>query len=350
MADSDFKIEVPISFSGGTGSKGGTDKLNDSIKKLDKTVYGTLDIMEMLSSILGDVFKVLSPIFKLLSILLLIIFMPLMPIIKLIAQGLAWLAKMLEGGGEGIWDKILSWLWVALIAVGAILLIVFAGWAVWIVALIAVALLAAWKYIVIAFEWIAQKAVEFGQWLWDGLVWIWEKLKEGWQYIVDGLAWVWNELLLPAWNWLKDKFYSIWTDYIEPAWNWLKSVGEWIWTQILKPAWEWFSDIGTKIWNILKGAFTSAVDYIKSAIRNIFRGSSGGSTKKVNDMIIQPNGQMIQTSPRDYLIATKDPSKLGGSGGITINFNNPVVREQADLKKIAEETSKILERKLWKSY
>lgn len=41
---------------------------------------------------------------------------------------------------------------------------------------------------------------------------------------------------------------------------------------------------------------------------------------KVNDAIIAPNGNIISTHPDDYLIATKNPSALGG-GGMTINMN-----------------------------
>jgi hypothetical protein len=35
---------------------------------------------------------------------------------------------------------------------------------------------------------------------------------------------------------------------------------------------------------------------------------------------------------------------------MTINVNNPVIREANDIKKLTEEISKVLERKLWRSY
>ena len=43
-----------------------------------------------------------------------------------------------------------------------------------------------------------------------------------------------------------------------------------------------------------------------------------GKITNVNDAIISPNGNIISTHPDDYLIATKNPSSLGG--GITVNI------------------------------
>ena len=46
-----------------------------------------------------------------------------------------------------------------------------------------------------------------------------------------------------------------------------------------------------------------------SAVGNLF---GGGKSKKVGDAIIRPNGQIIETSPQDTLIATKTPGAMGG--------------------------------------
>lgn len=58
-------------------------------------------------------------------------------------------------------------------------------------------------------------------------------------------------------------------------------------------------------------------------------GLTSVSTKKVNDAIITPSGQVIETHPDDYLIATKTPGGMGGN--ITVNINNPTVRSDSDL-------------------
>lgn len=41
---------------------------------------------------------------------------------------------------------------------------------------------------------------------------------------------------------------------------------------------------------------------------------------RVNDAVISPSGQVVSTSPDDWLIATKTPGQLGGGGGITVNI------------------------------
>jgi len=45
----------------------------------------------------------------------------------------------------------------------------------------------------------------------------------------------------------------------------------------------------------------------------------GRNVRSVNDAIISPRGDIITTHPDDYLIATKTPGSLGGSG-VTVNI------------------------------
>lgn len=81
---------------------------------------------------------------------------------------------------------------------------------------------------------------------------------------------------------------------------------------------------------------------LASAISKV-RGSSASEfnrmltgTKSVNDAVIKPNGQIITTHPKDYLIATQNPKSLGGGGlNVTITGNTfmgkeGVAREIAD--------------------
>jgi hypothetical protein len=340
----DYKIEIPMEFTGGSksGGKDGMSELNKSVKDLNKTVYGTMDIIEMLSSVLGDVFKILSPIFKILSIIFMMFFLPFLPIVKLLVEKLAAFAKWFFDSGaiesmqkwvQKIADLLGLW-WDFLAKAFVFIVQAIAQGVIWLIE---------------AFMWVGNKIMEAGIWIWEKLVGIYnDYLLPAWEWIVNGLYSIWTDYLVPVWTWLVEMFYSIWTTYLEPAWNFLKDVGSWIWERILKPAFEWLSDLGTWIWNILKAPFT----WLKDKISSFFGGGSSKDSKgttRVNDAIIQPNGHIIQTDPKDYLIATKNPGSLM-SGGVTINFNNPVVREQADIKKIAEETSKILERKLWRSY
>lgn len=87
-------------------------------------------------------------------------------------------------------------------------------------------------------------------------------------------------------------------------------------------AWEWITDkIGDAIEVVEK-----FVNFLERAVNLVGglpgkTGSAIGKLFNVNDAVIAPNGNIISTHPDDYLIATKDPSSLGGGGGITVNIN-----------------------------
>ena len=89
MAEKNFVVEVPISVSGGKAQAGGAtvsgrgnEKLIKEVKKLNKTMILNIDIVEILSSLVGDLFKILQPLFKILSLLFVVIFLPFLPIMK----------------------------------------------------------------------------------------------------------------------------------------------------------------------------------------------------------------------------------------------------------------------------
>jgi len=60
----------------------------------------------------------------------------------------------------------------------------------------------------------------------------------------------------------------------------------------------------------------------ESGKQNVMSLIAGVKTAKVKDAVIKPDGSVIQTDPADYLIATKNPSDLGGGGiSVTITGN-----------------------------
>lgn len=343
MADDKFRIEIPIGTEGsGAGAKGkkddSMDELNKNVKKLDKTMYGTLDWIEMLSSILGDVYKLLQPIFKLLSVMFMIIFLPLLPVIKDVASALAELIKGLSKlfkGEISIWEFIVQHvgpaLWDAIKGLFKLIDTLFFG----MFSALAETIKVMWTdYIWPALKWIGEKFAELGEWLW-------EMILIGWEFMKGIGMWLWENIIYPAWNFLVNVGQWIWEQILKPAWEFLSEVGSWIWDQILKPAFEWLSDVGSKIWDILKGPFKWVADKIKSVTSWFSFG--GGDSEDVNDAVITPQGQVIKTAPQDYIFATKNP-KMGGE--VNININNPVVRKDQDIKEIANEVSKVMRRQL----
>lgn len=68
-----------------------------------------------------------------------------------------------------------------------------------------------------------------------------------------------------------------------------------------------------------RSANTAEFARISTRISNI-----GTSVTQVNDAVVSPTGRVISTAPDDWIIATKNPQSLGGSGGsvsITITGN-----------------------------
>jgi len=69
-------------------------------------------------------------------------------------------------------------------------------------------------------------------------------------------------------------------------------------------------------------------------------------TKKVKDAVITPTGRIISTDPRDYLIATKNPSTINEqrSQNITISpvYNITGVSSPADVRRMIEENNRNL--------
>lgn len=320
----DFTVEVPISFEGGKGEDGtsGTAKLKASVDNLSKSIVEGVSIFKILGEFLGDIINLLNPLIKLLSLILLLFFLPLLPILKILIKGLAFFAEFLRKlgkGEEGVIGKIFA---VIMAAVGAIILTSLTSW-------IAALLLAVGGIIFFFWEDIGNL------------------LKSSFENIILPVFQFIGEGLTLVWNFLFASFSKIWTglnlvwDTLKASWQVLINAGSWIWENILKPGFSFLSNVGRMIWDIIKIPFVA----LANKISNLFGGRGSGRT--VQDAIIRPNGEIIQTSPSDTLIATKNPEGLlGSSNKININFNNPVVRNDNDLKKIADEVSKVLRRKL----
>lgn len=100
-----------------------------------------------------------------------------------------------------------------------------------------------------------------------------------------------------------------------------------------------FEQWGEFIRSAIEG-IKSLVDWIEQLIEKIGQvslgsmgnvnseGSSGKSGKKVGDAIMRPDGSVIETDPRDTLVAMKDVDTsmggLSGRGGLVVNINGNI--------------------------
>ena len=74
--------------------------------------------------------------------------------------------------------------------------------------------------------------------------------------------------------------------------------------------------------DLLKQAREDAI-YYENTVRHkkAISANDALTAKSVHDAIITPQGDVVTTDPKDYLIATKTPKSLIGGGAPTINFN-----------------------------
>jgi hypothetical protein len=366
-----FEISVPLNIEGEGSGKSkdtkATEENTKEVKNLRQGIVESLGLSKILADVLGGLYTLLSPILKLLNILFIVIFLPLLPLIDDLTKGLAKLVDVIakltrEGGAKAFVEEhgkgVAGILAGILLAVGGIILFLVGGWILVILGVVGAIIIAFWNEIKALFIWIG-----------EGLKWVWESvLKPIFETLGKGISWVWNTLLKPIfeifwaglklyWGLWSSIFSIIWKglvfswDLISMVFNWLGQMFRTIWTDIIGPVWNWIKDRFNSIVGFLgniANALRNAYNSIKNAVSKI---PIIGKAVKVDDAIIKPDGQIIQTHPKDYLFATKTPEKMfGNQGGITININNPSVRNSQDTKKIAEEVSKVLERKLWRSY
>ena len=68
----------------------------------------------------------------------------------------------------------------------------------------------------------------------------------------------------------------------------------------------------------------------------------------IDDGIITPNNQVIKTNPKDYIIAMKQPQQLvtasssKGATNYSITINNPIVRNDNDIRQIKNELERLI--------
>ncbi len=145
---------------------------------------------------------------------------------------------------------------------------------------------------------------------------------------------VWNFV----WGGVSTFFMGIWDGMktaIVDAINFIKGII----TQFVS----WATGIFAPITNTI-----GAIANVASGIMGAAKGAVGavGSVLHVNDAIITPSGQVIQTSPQDYLFATKNPSSIGGGGGVTVNLNGGMYLSENSARMIADQVAKLIGRQM----
>lgn len=90
-------------------------------------------------------------------------------------------------------------------------------------------------------------------------------------------------------------------------------------------------------------------DFVNESVNRAKRANQASSSSpdaSVNDAVITDNGKVIETSPQDFLFATRNPEGLasGGAGDITVNFDNPQIDSEVDVDDLMDRVEERLER------
>ena len=328
----DFSVSVPINMKGTTGSAGGggvgdkmtkqLEKLNSNTLKLNKTMFMNIDVIEIASALVGDLYKVLRPLFQILSLLFLVIFLPLMPIIMLMVKGLAKLVKLLSGGYGSIAGLIGKTIIGILLLALAAVLVAIGGPMIAVVAAIVGALALLWEPI-----WEALKFI--GSFLWEGVQNAVEQMKLGFAIL--------GSLGIQIWEWIKGLFTGT-INVITVVFDWFK--GLFIGT----------IDVISNVWDFIKSLFRGTID-VASTVWSWFTGLfSGGSNRG------RASGGPVMAG-QSYLVGERGPEIFspnqsgtiipnGKRGGVSVTINNPSVRNDGDIKKIANQVSQVLQRQM----
>jgi len=241
-----------------------------------------------------------------------------------------------------------QWLWNAAMSANPIGLIILA-----IAALIAIIIL-----VVKNWDWVKEKALE----LWNKLKEIWGNIvgffKEGWDKITgffkEGMTWILNAVK-DIWNKIVDVFKNIWNiavgwgkDIILGLWEGIKGLATWIWDKI--------TGFFSNIWKGIKGIFGigSPSKLAIEAGMDIAKGLAEGIESGVKDALGDIRASMEDigaevTLRRPTGLPVTAPAIVSpiGGGAITNTFNisQLVVREEADVGRIARELYLLQENK-----
>lgn len=125
--------------------------------------------------------------------------------------------------------------------------------------------------------------------------------------------------------------------------------------QAVEDVMNWMAPFIKGVFSVISDLFNATFGPIEAAIKAVsgaVGGASGigkaiggvlGSVANVitaHDAVITPGGQVVQTDPSDYLIATKTPGSLGGGSGLTVNLNGGMFLNNAAVTLLANTIAK----------
>lgn len=168
------------------------------------------------------------------------------------------------------------------------------------------------------------------------------------------------EAIEGAWNWIINFVAGVEVGVYQGFVIWGQEISAWwqgLWNGIVSVLDTVWSKIQTIINGILAavakvtGAVSAVAGAVGATVGGVGNAIGGavGNILHVNDAIITPSGQVIQTDVADYLFATKNPGAIGangGGGGIVININGGYYLDQNAAQQIGNALATSIGRQL----
>jgi len=319
-----------------------TDKNTAAMKSMTAAVTVGNVLANLLTGALEGVMQLISPVIRILSALLVVIFMPLLPILRKLTKVLSQVvtAATSAGGGpvglikgiEKVTNDSLSGasigkrIGVIILAILTVAAVVVAAFFLGIPALIAVAIAAIVTLLILAWDPIVETFLKIN----EQMVKINEAVREAFWGVIDFIIQMGEEIM--TWG---SKIWEIFVEGLAPV----SKIGQMI-VDAVASALKSVKKAASKVGSSARGVgdrIVSGASKTGDFIKNMF-GFSG------NDFLMRPGQAPIAFSPDDTIMGIKDSSKLGG-GSISIVINNPVVRDETDLRKLTEMISSRLQAK-----
>lgn len=187
--------------------------------------------------------------------------------------------------GKWIWDvgkwvfQVGRWIWAAIEIIAAAVGVGAGAFAAIVAGVIAaIALIVIYwdeivEFLVAAWEWIAEKAVE----IWDAIT---TAIVDAWNYISNLASDIWSGIkttVVDAFQWMYDHnyYFEALVDFIVSAWNKAKSITTSVWNSVksfLTGLWNGLKSTVTTVWNGIKSAVTTVWNAVKSVTTTVWNG------------------------------------------------------------------------------
>lgn len=339
----DYKIEVPIKVSGDKGGKKIGETIAEQLKKTLGSIgigkekggagggimgagltkmTGILAVISMAISALSDFLK---PVFQLFKVILMLLFLPLIPILKPVMQLLAIMAKTLAPVMKKVSEVVDSLMQKTLIPMmienAEKLSNFYIKFSMFFLNLIQI-FVDNLPSITNILGWFIDNGSKLFGIILDILVWVGDFLTEKWETVKGILEWI-KEWLSPIWQKIKgalEDAYDIVVNKWQPIKMALETVLGWI----------------NSIIDGFKSVWEAVINFDFGKIFGFAKGGVVPGPKGRPQLAVVHGGEEI------IPVNQKNNSPIYFS----VNINNPYVRSDMDIKKIANQVSQVLQRQM----